>query len=443
MGIVKAVKSAISGTFSDQWLEVFEADNMGDQTVFTSGVKIRKGQNTKGSSDTVSNGSVIHVYPNQFMMLVDGGKIIDYTAEEGYYTVNNSSMPSMLNGELEETLKESFNRIRHGGKTPGVQKVYFINLQEIKGIKFGTRNPINYFDNFYNAELFLRAHGTYSLKITDPILFYAEAIPKNANRVQIDSINEQYVSEFLEALQSSINQMSADGIRISYVSSKARELGQYMSNTLDDEWRQSRGMEIQSVGISISYDENSNKLINLRNQGAMLSDPTVREGYVQGAMARGLEAAGSNANGPMAGFMGMGVGMQAGGGFMGAASATNMQQMQMQQQMSPNPYPQNMPQQNISLQNAAPHSMPPQNILQSNIPYTAGNAPKSQTPASPSMPDAASMSNGWTCSCGSVNTGKFCSECGTPRPANHGPWTCSCGNTNTGRFCSECGKPRL
>ena len=169
MGIIRAITQAIGGGLADQWLEVYEADDMGDNTVFTSGVLIRKGQNRKGTPDTVSNGSVIHVYDNQFMMLVDGGKVVDYTAEPGYYKVDNSSMPSMFNGELGEAVKETFSRIKFGGQTPTMQKVFFINLQEIKGIKFGTRNPINYFDNFYNAELFLRAHGTYSIKVTNPL----------------------------------------------------------------------------------------------------------------------------------------------------------------------------------------------------------------------------------------------------------------------------------
>ena len=139
----------------------------------------------------------------------------------------------MLNGELGESVKETFNRIKYGGQTPTAQKVYFLNLQEIKGIKFGTRNPINYFDNFYNAELFLRAHGNYSIKITNPLQFYAEVIPRNKDRVNYDEIGEQYLSEFLEALQSAINQMSADGTRISYVTSKAMELGKYMQDILD------------------------------------------------------------------------------------------------------------------------------------------------------------------------------------------------------------------
>ncbi len=406
MGIIKAAGMAVKGGFADQWLEIIEPDNMSDQTVFTRGIRTRKGQNVKGTNDTVSNGSLIRVYDNQFMILVDGGKIVDYTAEPGYYKVNNSSMPSLFNGEFGEALNEAFERISFGGQTPSEQKVYYINLQEIKGIKFGTRNPINYFDGFYNAELFLRAHGTYSIRIVNPLLFYAEAIPRNKDHVDIKEINDQYMSEFLEALQSSINQMSADGIRISYVSSKARELGKYMSSVLDEDWNKARGIEIQSVGIaSVSYDEKSQELINMRNEGAMLSDPTIREGYVQGHFARGMEAAGSNANGSMSGFMGMGMGMNMGGGFMGQASQTNLAQMQMQQNAQ---YQQNMQMQ----QNAQ---------YQQNIHTQMG-------------------ADTWTCACGSTNRGKFCPECGTPAPNQE--WVCACGNKNKGKFCSECGKPR-
>ena len=391
MGIIKALTGAVGGGLADQWLEVIEPDNMTDTTVFTSGVKVRKddrrNSNTKGTADIITDGSVIHVNPNQFMILTDGGKVIDYTAEEGYYTVSNSSMPSLFNGNFGDALKESFSRIKYAGVTPQKQKVYYINLQEIKGIKFGTRTPVNYFDNFYNAELFLRAHGTYSIKITDPLLFFREVIPRNDNTVDINDINEQYLSEFLEALQAAINQMSADGVRISFVPSKGRELSKYMADILDGEWKSNRGMEVQSVGIaSISYDDESTKLINLRNQGAMLGDPAVREGYVQGSIARGMEAAGSNANGSMAGFMGMGVGMSASGGFMGAASAANAKQME-----------------NKNFERI--------------------------------------KSNEWKCECGSVNTGKFCSECGKVKPAD-GTWKCECGAVNTGKCCSECGNRR-
>lgn len=396
MGIIKAVTSALGGSLADQWLEVIEPDEMSDQTVFTKGVKVRKddkrGSNRKGTADVITDGSVVHVYENMMMLLVDGGKIIDYTAEPGYYTVKNDTAPSMFNGDLRDSIQESFFRFKFGGVTPQKQQVFYINLQEIKGIKFGTSTPLQYFDNFYNAELFLRTHGTYSIKITDPLAFYANVIPKNADHVDIQEINEQYLAEFLTALNTSINQYSAQGERVSFLTSKSMELSKYMASVLDEDWKQLRGMEIVAVAVaSISYTDDSQKLINMRNQGAMLGDANVREGYVQGAVARGLEAAGSNTGGVMNAFMGMNLGGQNLAGF----SQTNQAQMQAQQE------------------NAA---------------------------------------ETWTCAdCGTKNTGKFCSNCGHAKPASavampELKMACNeCGavvNLANGvpKFCPECGK---
>ena len=402
MGIIKAVSQAIRGNLGDQYKEVFEPANMGDQTVFTSGQLIRRGNNQKGTDDTVSNGSVIHVYDNQFMMLVDGGRIVDYTAEPGYYTVDNSSLPSLFNGQFGDSLKDAWNRIGFGGATPTKQKVFYLNLQEIKGIKFGTTNPVNYFDTFYNAELFIRAHGTYSIKIVNPLQFYAEAIPKNKDHVEITEINEQYLSEFMEAFQAAINQMSADGTRISFVTSKARELGKYMANVLDEDWNQLRGMEIQAVGIkSISYDEKSQELINTRNEGAMLSDPTIAQGYMAKNLSEGVKAAGSNSAGAMTGFMGVGMGINAMGNMMNSFA----------------------PNQQAAAQQPA-----------------AGAQATAGAVAAGAMAAGAAKAGEWTCECGQSNTGKFCSNCGKAAPVKN-EWTCECGTVNTGKFCSECGKP--
>lgn len=210
--------------------------------------------------------------------------------------------------------------------------------------------------------------------------------------------------------------MSADGIRISYVASKGRELAGYMADTLDDSWKALRGVEIVSVAIaSISYDEESQKLINMRNQGAMMSDASIREGYVQSAVAKGIQDAGSNANGAAAGFMGVGMGMNTAGGFMSAASASNTQQMQMQQQ--------------ARAEGKSADSW--------TCSCGAVNTGKFCANCGKPKPE----DNRWTCSCGTVNTGKFCTSCGKAKPQS-GEWTCSCGTVNTGRFCSNCGKPR-
>ncbi|WP_086348100.1 SPFH domain-containing protein [Candidatus Enterococcus clewellii] len=406
-GIGRAAIDSVSGGLADQWIEVIEPEEMSATTVMTKGVFVKRddkrGSNKKSTTDVITDGSVIHVYPNMMMILVDGGKIIDYSAEEGYYTVKNDSAPSLFNGSLKDAVAETFNRVKFSGTTPQKQQVFYINLQEIKGLKFGTATPINYFDNFYNAELFLRAHGTYSVKITDPLLFFTNAVPRDKNQVDMNDINEQYLAEFLTALQASINKMSADGERISYVPSKSMELSSYLSNVLDDSWRSLRGIEIVSAAVaSISYTDDSTKLINMRNQGAMLGDPSVREGYVQGAMARGMEEAGKNPGGATAGFMGVGMGMNTSGNFFGQASQTNQQQMQQQQA-----------QQN----------------------QTAG----------------AGSEDGWKCpQCGTENHGKFCSNCGTSKPEENKPkleMKCAdCGevvdlSNGIPKFCPNCGKP--
>jgi membrane protease subunit (stomatin/prohibitin family) len=396
MGIIKAIAGAVGGGLADQWVEVMEPDNMDGDTVFTGGIGTRRGNgrssNTKGTGGVVTDGSVIHVYDNQFMFITDGGKVVDYTAEPGYYTYKNDRAPSLFNGDLGKSVKETFSRIKYGGMPSQSQKVFYVNLQEIKGIKFGTRNAINYFDPFYNAELFLRAHGAYSIKINDPLKFYQEAIPRNAGRVTIGDINEQYLTEFLDGLQSAINRFSADGERISFITSKSREIGKYMAEALDADWNRLRGMEVLSVGIaSISYDEASQRLINLRNEGAMMSDPNIREGYVQASMARGVEAAGGNEGGAGQAFMGVGMGMQAGGGMASAFSRSNAQQIDNQ--------------------------------------------------------TAAANGRVWACpKCGHENTpeNKFCGECGEPRPQNS-RWTCGeCGHENTGnaKFCANCGSKK-
>lgn len=409
MGIIKAAINAVSGGLADSWQEVIEPSPMGDNTIICPGQLISqngKSQNKKGNDNIVSNGSVIHVYDNQMMILIDGGKIVDFTAEPGYFQVSNSSMPSLFCGQFGDSIKETFNRIKYGGVPSQAQRVFYINLQEIKGIPFGTSTPVNYFDNFYNSELELRAHGTYSIKVVEPFKFYQEVIPREAitnNRaVEYSEVKAQYNEEFVSALGAAINQYSADGERISYIKSKQRLLGQYMAQTLDDDWTQNRGMEVFAVAADVSYTEDSQELINMRNKGAMMSDAAVQQGYVAANISEGLKDAGSNANGAMAGFMGMGIGMNAGGNILGGY------------------------QQNPHYNNQQPNG------------GAQAPAPQQAQPVQTAAPSADS----WTCACGSVNTGKFCPECGQPKPEAPKKRFCTnCGyELNAGaKFCPECG----
>ncbi len=408
MGIIKAAINAVTGALADTWLEVIESAPMGNNDVIVPGQAVdQKGrsQNKKGGENLVSNGSIIHVLDNQFMILVDGGKIVDYTATAGYYKVDNSALPSLFNGQFGDSIKESFSRIKYGGISSTSQRVFFLNLQEIRGIKFGTQNPVQYFDNFYESELFMRLHGTYSIKITDPFKFYMEVIPRevitnNEKFTFAMPAIQQFNDEFVSELGTAFNQYSADGFRVSHIASKTKEMGKYMADALDEDWNQLRGFQVTSVGMQPpAYDEESQKIVTERSkmasQVSYLKDAANQQAYMAKSVGEGISGAGNNPGGAAIGFMGMNMAQNMGAGVMGN-------------------YMQN-PQYGNQQQYAQPQQQQQQ---------------------------AAPAQGGWTCECGATNQGKFCSECGKAKPEAPKKRFCTnCGAEllPTTKFCPECG----
>ena len=427
MGIIKAAINTVGGSLADSWLEVIEPSDMDATTVMCPGISKarddKRNTNTKGTANNISNGSIIHVYDNQMMLLIDGGAIIDYTAEPGYFEVKNSSQPSLFNGQFGDSIKEAFNRFKFSGVTPTAQRVVYINLKPLEGIKYGTKTPINYYDANYDIDVNVRAFGKFSLEINDPIVFYKTIIPTsdvtNMRPVDMEYLaNQRWDSEFLMALQEALTTLSAQGVRISQIGMYNSKLVEALKTALKDTWSNKRGITLSEVGITVSYDEETKELLKERNKVAMFNNPSMRETLVQKNISEGLKDAGSNAGGAMNGFLGMGMGMNFAGGYMNNASNANMQQMQMQQQQMQQQQMQQQPMQ--QMQQPAPQPVA---------------APQAAAPAA----------DGWTCECGKTgNKGKFCADCGKPKPAPaaSNTWTCSCGATNTGKFCAECGAKR-
>ena len=435
MGIIRAALNSAGGALADSYLDAYRPYHMGPRTIVSPGVFADDGTgrntNTKRANNVVSNGSKIYVDANQLMCIVDGGKVVDYSAEPGYYTVSNSSAPSFFNGEFKKTFSDVWDRIKFGGNQYKEQRVIYINLRTMEGIKFGTKTPVPFFDEKYQIDVAVRAFGTFSIKVTDYWKFFNEVIPhecifEGASLEVDDFLNDTFMSEYLGALGEALSNMSVDGIPLSRIPTQTGKLSQYMKTALDSVWNESRGLEIVNVGISsITYDDDTKKLLQERNRTVIYNDPSMRETFVQTSIARGIENAGSNPNGAANAFIGMNMGMNAAGGFMNSASNVNMQQMQMQQQQQ-----QQMQQQAAAAQAAGGWDCSCGH---------KGNTGKFCAECGAKKPEPASA---WKCICGATNTGKFCAECGAKRPENS-TWDCSCGHKgNTGKFCAECGAKR-
>lgn len=397
MGLIKAALGSVGGVLADQWKEYFYCDSMAANVLVTKGKKrtSSRNSNTKGSDNIISNGSVVAVNEGQCMMIVEQGKIVEFAAEAGEYTWNSSSEPTIFQGGLEglegswETLKRRF---AFGGDTAKDQRVYFFNLKELVGNKYGTPAPIPFrvVDNNIGLDMdvSIRCNGEYSYKIADPMLFYKNVCGNVSQDYTRDQLDSQLKSEFLTALQPAFARISALGIRYSALPGHTMELAQAMNEVLSGKWGATRGLAIVAVGVnSVTASAEDEATIKELQKSAVFRNTNMAAAHMVQAQAEAMKTAAGNKNGAMMGFMGMNMAQSAGG--FNAASLFQMGQQQ----------------------------------------------PAASAPAAPAAPAAGA--NTWKCSCGAVNTGKFCVECGASKPADG--WVCSCGAVNKGKFCSECG----
>ena len=395
MGLIKAGMGAIGGTLADQWKEFFYCDAIDKNVLVVKGQKrvTSRTTNTKGNDNIISNGSGIAVADGQCMIIVEQGKIVEVCAEPGQFTYDTSTEPSIFSGSLGKSIIETFKtmgkRFAYGGDTGKDQRVYYFNTKEIIDNKFGTANPLPFrvVDSKIGLDIdvSIRCNGVYSYKIANPILFYTNVCGNVEQEYTRSEIDSQLKTEFISALQPAFAKLSALEMRPNQVPAHAEELSSFMNEVLNKKWGELRGLQVVSIAMNpITRPEEDAEMIKQAQRTAIMRDPGMAAATLVGAQAEAMKSAASNEAGAMTGFLGMGMAMNAGGGM----NAQNLYAMAQQQQ-------------------------------------------------APAAPAPAPAAGGWTCSCGAVNTGKFCAECGAKKPDDG--WTCSCGTVNKGKFCVECG----
>ena len=402
MGLIRAAKGAAGGVFGDQWKEYFYCGSMSSDTLVSKSRKktSRRSSNRHGSENIISNGSVIAVNDGQCMIIVEQGKVVDVCAEPGEYVYDSFTEPSLFCSDLEDGIVQVFGQIGKrfgfGGETPEDQRVYFINTKELTGNKYGTPGPVPFrvidANLGLDIDISVRCFGEYSYRITNPILFYTNVCGNVESEFTREELDGQLRSELMTALQPAFARISAMGIRYSELPGHTMELSDALNQILSEKWEKLRGIRIVSLGVSsIKASEEDEAMLKELQKNAVFRNPAMAAAHMVGAQASAMQAAASNQNaGPAMAFAGMNMASNAGGVNPSALFA-----------------------------------------MARNDPSQRSAQQEAQSPV---------QQESWVCSCGNVNKGKFCSECGNPRPS--GPWVCSCGTVNKGKFCSECGRPR-
>ena len=418
MGLVRAAGAALGTMMGDQWREYFYCNSLDNDTLMLKGEKRigPKSSNTNGADNIISNGALIAVNDGQCMIIVEQGAIVEVCAEPGEFVFDSSTEPSIFYGDLGENLVNSFKtfvkRFAFGGDTAKDQRIYYFNTKEIIGNKYGTANPVPFrvLDKNIDLdiEIALRAHGEFTFRLMDPILFYknlAGNVEKDYKKQEIES---QLRSELLTKLQPAFARIAETGVRYYQITAHTDELGQILNELLSKSWGEHYGIEMTAFGISsVTAPEEDIEMIKQLQKNAVYRNATMAAANLTAAQADAMRAAASNeSTGPMMAFAGMNMANQVGG-----FNAGNLYAMGAEQQ----------------------------NAAAANANTPAGNA-ESPAPAAAASVAGVATASDWTCpKCGHEhNNGKFCSECGTAKMED---WTCpECGHTgNKGKFCSECG----
>ncbi len=324
MGLIKAALGSVNQVIGDQFKEFVTCPEVSNDVIIQRGVVNHGNGNSTFTEGVISNGSGIVVPNGMAMMIVDNGKIVEFTAEDGTYTYDTSSEPSIFTGGLGQGLLESIktigSRITYGGQAAKDQRVYYVNIKLIPGLTYGSQQPVMIKDPIYQS-VRVTYNGMYAVKIVDPAILVANVV--GANPKDTLTLNDIFTTEgntsmlkqqFAQNVGQAISQlMTQKNVSFVEIQNYQSDITTLMNQLLDPTWRANYGIAVGDVTININATEESlqamsamdAEIAKAQRLGQVYSNNMA--GTMAAATATAMNSAASNENGAMMGFMGMGM----------------------------------------------------------------------------------------------------------------------------------------
>ena len=327
MGLIKALTNSAGSVVGDQFKEFVTCPTVDNNVLMVRGVVSHGEGNSNPTEGVITNGSKIAVPQGWAMMLVDNGAVKEFTSEPGEFIYDSGTEPTIFHGGLGKGILDSIktlgSRITYGGQAARDQRVYYVNLLNVTGNKFGSAQPKKITDEKYGM-IEVTFFGEYAYKVDDPVALVGNILGANAkDQVRFDEVvGSQFKNEFVEQISKAIAEvMRLKKVSFGDMQMYGSDISDKMNEILSPTWKAKYGIIVTDVAMGdINVTDESMARINKIDDATIFSDAKLQSGLMATASAEALTTAAGNANGAMMGFAGMNLATNAGAGLMGAAN---------------------------------------------------------------------------------------------------------------------------
>ena len=275
MGLIDAISNALGNAYARQTKHTIEP------AVFNEHSLIVPGEDENGNEwyGELTNGSFIVVPNNTFAIILDHDAVEGWIEKPGKY-VFEDGVCSIFNGDgfNQSIVNRAQLKLEFNGKEVDQKRIIYVNLKDIRNIKFGTLNPILYNDPLYPSDLEIVVCGSFSIRINDPMKFYTEFVPLSLSRLSADDerTKNELVEIVLQAIVTTITRLFG-GQSIRELSSCANEIRNAIMDN-DEQvfyWKRNYGFSLTNLVIeNIGYSDKTTKMLDLAYASKMQFERT-------------------------------------------------------------------------------------------------------------------------------------------------------------------------